>query len=341
MAQSGSVKVLVLTSLPDALLQRIATLDQRLEVTDGAALLLKEIPAALRPGQQPPPLREHGRDLDDLLTEAEVVLAARRLPADLVFRAPRLRWVQLPMAGVEWVKNLDIWSSPKIAITGAGGINATQVAEYAMMAMLALAKGLPRMLASKGRRRWDRFELGQLRGKTLGIAGYGAIGQEVARLAGAFGMNVLATRRRVGPEAPPWLLPAEQLHRLLRESDFVLLSVPATPETVGMIGPAELAALRPSAYLINISRGSVVDEAALIEALRARQLAGAALDVFRAEPLPPESPLWKMPNVVISAHIAGLFEEYDAAVVELFLANLRRYLAGEPLTNQVDRKAGY
>lgn len=341
MAQRGPLKVVVLTSLPDALLQRIVSLDQRLEVADAAALLLNEIPAALRPGQSPPPVRVEGRELDDLLAEAEVVLAARRLPADLAFRAPRLRWVQLPMAGVEWVKNTDLWSSPKIAITGAAGINATQVAEYVLMAMLALAKDLPRMLASKGRRQWDRFDLGQLRGKTLGIVGYGAIGQEAGRLAGAFGMNVLATKRRIEPGAPPWVLPVQQLDRLLRESDYVLLSVPATPETSGMIGPEQLAAMRPTAYLVNISRGSVVDEAALIEALRAGRLAGAALDVFRTEPLPADSSLWEMPNVLISAHIAGLFEQYDAAVVDLFAANMRRYLDGQPLVNQVDRRAGY
>ena len=185
--------------------------------------------------------------------------------------------------------------------------------------------------------------LGQLRGKTLGIVGYGAIGREVARLAGPFGMRLLATKRRVAADEglPDWVLPKGRLEYLLRESDFVVLSVPATAATSGIIGTRELAAMRPSAFLINISRGDVVDEGALIGALERGALAGAALDVFQTEPLPTESRLWGMPNVLVSGHIAGLFDTYDEAVVEMFAANLRRYLDGAPLLNEVDRGSGY
>ena len=265
------------------------------------------------------------------------------MPQDLPSRAPSLRWVQLPMAGVNLISGTDLWKSPGILVTSAVGANAGPVAEYVLMAMLGLAKNARRMFASQDAGQWDRFELGLLRGKTLGIVGFGAIGREVAGMAGGFGMRILATKRRLEPEArlPDWVLPSDQIGRLLQESDYVVLSVPATPETIGMIGPEQMAAMRPSAHLINVSRGDVVDEPALIDALQQGRLAGAALDVFRTEPLPGDSPLWGMPNVLLSAHIAGLFDTYDAAIVELFATNLLRYLDDQPLLNVVDRRAGY
>ncbi|MCI0769683.1 MAG: D-2-hydroxyacid dehydrogenase [Chloroflexi bacterium] len=337
------VNVLVCTSLTDELLAQIVAVDERAKVHDAAAQLLEELPSALRPGQTPAPLREPGSSLNDLLAEAEVLLSARRLPADVASRAPNVRWVQSPLAGVELFRQTDLWDAPEVTITSGAGINSGPVAEYVVAAIFSLAKNVPRMLASKARREWDRFELGPVRGTTLGIVGLGAVGGEVARLAQGLGMNVLATKRHVDPEAhlPSWVLPHDQLHRLLAASDFVVLAVPATGETVGMIGRAELEAMRPSACLINVSRGDVVDEAALIDALRRGRLAGAALDVFETEPLPAVSPLWDLPNVVISGHIAGLFESYDARVVDLFVANLRLYLDGYRLVNAVDRDAGY
>ncbi len=343
MPRRPPVNVLVLTSLPDDLLQRIAAVGPTVRVADGAALLLKELPSALRPGQAKPPPRAHRQTLDALLAEAEVVLAARRVPQDLRARAPRLRWVQWPMAGIDALRETDVWADPRVVVTSAAGINARAVAEYVMMSALALAKHLPRLLASKHQRTWDRFALGQLRGKTMGIVGLGSVGGEVAGLAQAFGMKLLAAKRTIDPDgdAPEWVLPRDRLDQLLSESDVVVLCVPATAETTGMIGRRELALMRPRAVLINVSRGDVVDEAALIDALRQGRLAGAALDVFRHEPLPTDSPLWEMPNVLISAHIAGLFDEYDARVVDLFTSNLFQYLAGHRLLNQVDRKAGY
>ena len=335
----SSVNVVICTAISDELLGEITRLDPRLNVADASARLLEALPSALRPGQRPPPDRSQGQTLHQLLAEAEIMLAARRLPADVRTRAPRLRWVQSPMAGVDWLKETDLWLDPGVLVTSASGINARAVAEYVMATALALSKNIPRMLDNKAEQRWDRFELGQLKGRTMGLVGYGAIGQEVASLAEAFGMNILAVKRRVGPEhrAPRVILPAHGLERLLRESDFVVLGVPSTPETAGMIGQAQLMHMRPSAYLINVSRGDVVDEQALIHALSQKRLAGAALDVFQSEPLPRESALWTMPNVLISSHVAGLFEEYDSAVVDLFIANLKRYLRGEPLHNAIDR----
>ena len=343
MTGSRPVKVVVITSLSDDQLGRIAAVDPRAEVADAASQLLEQLPSALRPGQTPAPRRPPARPLDELLAEAEVVLAARRIPIDLATRAPRLRWIQLPMSGIEWFKTADIWTTPDLAVTNAAGLGAAPLAEYVMMTMLGLVKDSPRMFASKAAARWDRFNHGQLRGKTVGIVGLGAIGSEVARLAQAFGMEVIALRRNPGRSGASAfrVLPPEGLHELLAASDCVVLAVPATDATVGMIGPEELAVMRPSSYLINVARGDVVDEAALIDALRHGRLAGAGLDVFQTEPLPVESRLWGLPNVMLSAHNAGLFEGYDDGVTDLFSDNLRRYLDGEQLINLVDRSAGY
>ena len=340
---SKRVQVLIAQSLSEAQVERIRACDQRIQVTDGAAQMVREEPGALRPGQKAAPDRAGGASLDDLLGDAEVVLGARRIPINMASRAPQLRWVQLPMAGIEWFHTADIWTNERIAITTAAGVSSPAVAEWVLTAMLWLAKDAPRLWEAKERHEWSRFNLGQLRGKTLGVIGYGAIGQEVARLGAAFGMEVLAVKRRVRPDErlPAWVLPLERLHDVLPRCDYVVLTVPATDGTKGLIGAKELALMRPSARLINIARGDVVDEAALIAALRKGRLAGAGLDVFQQEPLPKDSLLWELPNVFMSSHIAGLFEEYDDRLVDLFTANLRRYLDGAPLKNAVDRAAGY
>ena len=341
MANTAPVQVLICTSLTGPQYQRVEDAGPGLRVVDGAALLLDELPEALRPGQPAAPAPSGAATLDEMFASAEIILGARRMPADLGKRAPDLRWMQVPLAGTESYRHLDLWDDPHVAITSAAGVNAGSVAEYVLAAILALGKSLPRMREAQAARRWDRFELGHLDGKTVGIVGYGAIGRRVAGICQAFGMRVLATRRRPVPGEPSWVLEAAALHRLLAGSDFVVLALPATKETVGLIGPAELALMPPSAFLINTARGDVVDEAALLEALRTGGIAGAALDVFQAEPLAQNSPFWDMPNVLISPHVAGLFAAYDERLVDLFADNLRRYLAGQPLVNQVDRSRGY
>jgi len=184
-----------------------------------------------------------------------------------------------------------------------------------------------------------------LRSKTVGIVGLGNIGREVARLAKAFGMRVVATRRSVKRVARAKyvdiLLPREQLLRLLSESDFVVLSLPFTSETNKLIGEKELRTMKPTAYLINIARGNIVDEEVLIRALDEHWIAGAGLDVFATEPLPPDSRLWEFPNVIFSPHIAGGMEDYNIRTIELFCENLRRYLSGKNLFNVIDKKKGY
>ncbi|MBI3743924.1 MAG: D-2-hydroxyacid dehydrogenase [Chloroflexi bacterium] len=330
----------MLQSLTDSLLAQVKAFEPQVRVEDGAALLVREIPEALRPGQQPSPVRT-SRSLDELLTDAEVVLSARRLPKDIVRRAPRLRWVQFPLAGVEILRDSDLWSHPEVRLTSGAGTNATPVAEYVIAGILAIAKDVPRMVRSQSARRWERHNLGLVSGRTVGIVGLGSVGGEVARLAQGIGMRVLATRRRVVAGAPAWVLPQERLDELLRQSDYVVLAVPTTPETTRMIGRRELSLMKPGTVLINVARGEVVDETALIEALQSGRLDSAVLDVFECEPLPAESPLWTMPNVLVSAHIAGLFDDYDARIVDAFVENLERYLAGRPLEHEVDREQGY
>ena len=344
MSSDRPVNVMVTTSLPDNLLARVSGVDKRSKVVDAAALLLEELPEALRPGQQAAPRRApNGQSLDQLFAKAEVILSARRIPQGLVRRAPGLRWIQLPMAGVDWLQGSDLWGQGDIVITSAAGINAPPVAEYVIAMMLALAKDMRRLIHSQAAHDWDRYEMGQLDGKTLGLVGYGYIAQGVAARARGFGMRVLATRRRRSAEEPDGveMLSVDQLPLLLASSDFVVLGVPATAQTKALIGRKELEAMRPSAFLINIARGDVVDEPALIEALAAGRIAGAALDVFQQEPLPTESPLWDMRNVIVTGHLGGLFEAYDEAVVDLFVENLHRYVDGRPLINEVDRRAGY
>ena len=338
------VEVVIATSLTDDLIERIEQVGARVRVADAAATLFEELPSALRPGQQPAPDRSGGRSLEAMLADAEVLLAARRLPADIGRRSPNLRWIQLPLAGSEWAHGLDVWRDPRVAITSGAGISAGPVAEWVITQMLTLTKQVGRMVRGQRARQWDRFDLAQLRGATIGIIGFGAIGRETARLAAAFGMRVLAVKRNLGDAdggADAEILPPSALDRVLRESDFLVLAAPATPETRGMIGARELGLMKPTAYFINPARGDLLDEAALLTALAERGIAGAALDVLQSEPPPADSPWWKVDNALVTAHIAGLSEGYDAAVVDLFLDNLARYLAGEPLRNVIDRARAY
>jgi len=273
--------------------------------------------------------------------EAEVILAGR-WSEELWRAAPRLRWVQCWGAGVERFMSPEFVASP-IVLTNARGIYALPIAEHVLAFLLHFARGLGGLVRHQLQHEWARASVAEVNGLTLGIVGLGGIGSEVARRAKAFGMRVLAVRRRPdrpspfaeevrGSDALPWLL---------AESDFVALCTALTPQTRHLIAEPELRQMKPTAYLINIGRGGLVDEAALIAALQEGRLAGAGLDVFEREPLPPDSPLWDMPNVLVSPHLAGSSPRSHARLMELFCENLRRYLAGEELRNVVDKAAGY
>jgi phosphoglycerate dehydrogenase-like enzyme len=292
------------------------------------------------------------------------VLYAGAPPRDLA-RAPHLKWVQLHMAGVDALADHPLYTRTTIPLATASGVHASTIAEYAMTMILALAHRVPRMLQWQARGTWppdgDRWSLfvpTELRATSLGIIGYGSIGRELARIAKtAFAMRVHACKRDPRQRRDPgyvlpgtgdpdgvlpdtWLGP-DQLPDLLARSDAVVLCAPLTAQTRQLIGARELALMKPSAYFVNVGRGASLDEAALARALAEGRLAGAAIDVFAQEPPPPGHPLYALDNVIVSPHVSGFLSSYDDRCAELFAENVRRYLAGVPLLNVVDRTRGY
>jgi phosphoglycerate dehydrogenase-like enzyme len=273
--------------------------------------------------------------------EAEVIFAGR-WSDDLWKAAPRLRWVQSGGAGVERFLTPDFIASP-IVLTNAAGIYAIPIAEQVIAFILAFARGLHKTMRSQMAHQWEYPGVQELLGSTLGIVGLGGIGTEVARRAKGLGMRVIAIRKR--PDRPRGFADevrgSDALSWLLAESDYVALCAALTPNTRHLIGEAELRMMKPTGYVINIGRGGLIDEPALISALQSGLIAGAGIDVFAQEPLPPDSPLWDMPNVIITPHHAGDSPHSHDRLMELFCDNLRRHLSGEKLLNVVDKKAGY
>jgi phosphoglycerate dehydrogenase-like enzyme len=250
---------------------------------------------------------------------------------------PRLRWVQLSSAGADRA-SVQRLIGHGVRVTTTSGMHAGPIAEYVLCAMLMMAKEIPALVHAQSRREWTRVIPDEAAGKTLGIIGLGRIGTAVARLAKASGFHVLGVRRSDRPSrAADELFPRERLSELLRRADFVVLCVPLTEDTRGMIGVAQLRHMRSEAVLINVSRGQIVDEAALVNRLRSGRIAGAVLDVFNQEPLPSDHPFWRLPNVLVTPHIAGGTPRYDERAVGIFVDNLRRYLEGRPLRNVARR----
>ena len=312
-----------------------------------------------------PEIRVRCEPADTADYRAVHVLYAMMPPRDIVTKAPALAWVQLHMAGVNALDEHPLYTGTSVPLTTTSGVHAATIAEYAVTVLLALAHRVPRMVEWQGKgvwppdeQRWPLFVPTEVRGATLGIIGYGSIGRELARIAtSAFGMRVLALKRDpsqrvdtgyalpgtgdptgVLPEA--WLSPSE-LPALLQRSDVVVMCAPLTRETRGMIGARELAAMKPSAYFINVGRGPTVDESALAAAVGEGRIAGAAVDVFAQEPPPANHPLYRVDNVIVSPHVSGFLASYDDRCAELFAENLRRFVGGEPLVNLVDRAKGY
>jgi phosphoglycerate dehydrogenase-like enzyme len=292
------------------------------------------------------------------------VLYAGDPPRDMG-RAPDLRWVQLHMAGVNALQDHPLYRDTTIPLTTTSGVHAATIAEYAISVVLALAHRVPRMIEWHRRKtwppdqqRWPLFVPTEVRGATLGVIGYGSIGRELARIAtSAFGMTVLACKRDPMKRGDPgyglpgtgdpdgalpagWYGPAE-LPRMLPRCDVVVLCAPLTAETRQLIDRAAIAAMKPTAYFVNVGRGASVDEAALAGALAEHRIAGAAIDVFAEEPPPAGHPFYDLDNVILSPHVSGFLPSYDDRCAELFAENLRRYLTGAPLLNLVDRARGY
>jgi phosphoglycerate dehydrogenase-like enzyme len=338
----NTLNLLVLMDFNDAIMDRLKAVSPRLKFTRKIVKSLDEVPA-------------------DLLATADVLYTGGLIPERE--SVPRLRWIQVHFAGVDQLLSQPLLSDPDIIVTTASGVHATTMAEFSFAMMLALARKIPAMLRYQQKTEWpaDRFNIflpRELRGSTLGIVGYGSIGREIARIAKTFGMEVLATKRdvmhpaAVNEYAEPGtgdpdgtcverLYPPEATRSMVALCDFVVVTAPLTPSTKGLINAEVLGAMKKSAFLVNVARGGVIDEEALIKALQTGQIAGAGLDVFAQEPLPPSSPLWKLDNVIISPHISGNTVHYHESAAEIFIQNLERFLNNRELLNRVDRNRGY
>jgi phosphoglycerate dehydrogenase-like enzyme len=281
-----------------------------------------------------------------LLPEADVAFTPF-VDRDVFASASRLRWVQSPAVGVGSLMFPELLASP-VVITSARGIRARSIAEHVLGVTIALARAMPAALHAQTAHRWAQEELETeartLQGQRMGIVGLGAIGLELVKIAAPFGFRISAIRRRAG-EPPPDGVEAvwtpDRLPDLLSQSDVVVLAAPHTPETKRLIGRAQLDRMKRGALLVNIARGKLVDDEAVIDALRDGRLGGAALDVFSQEPLDASSPYWDLPNVIITPHTSGAMKDYWTPLVALFSDNLRRFEKGEPLLNVVDKVAGY
>ena len=299
--------------------------------------------SARRAGRLLPEPEPLPAELRAALARAEVVFGFV-IPRDLLTLAPRLRWVATPATGIDHLRGTGVLESG-LPVTTVGGLFGGLIAEHVFAGMLWFARRLPHFAARQAERAWQMSRVRGLEGRTIGLIGVGSIGSAVAVRAKAFGMQTIGLGRHApagrSVDGVDRLLPRAGLPDLLAASDYVVLAVADTAATRGMIGTAELAAMRADAVLVNVSRGSIVDEPALVDALQAGRLGGAALDVFAEEPLPATSPLWGLPNVLVTPHIATNVPEYLARAVAAFAANVRRFLAGEPLVSRVDTAQGY
>jgi len=283
-----------------------------------------------------------------LLPEADVAFTPF-VDRDL-FPLPRLRWVQSAAVGVGSLMFPELLASG-IIVTSARGIRARAIAEHILGVTIALARRLPHAVRAQAAHHWAQDELEGpasgvrvLNGARMGIVGVGAIGAELAAIAAPFGFRVTGIRRRADRPAPDGVdevWPPDRLPDLLAQSDVVVIAAPHTPETRRLIGRREVDAMKPGAFLINVSRGKMIDDDAVVEALRDGRLGGAALDVFTSEPLAPDSPYWDLPNVIVTPHTSGSMEDYWTPLVNLFSENLRRFETGRDLVNVVDNVLGY
>ena len=331
-----SVRVGVSYYVRDEVRALIEAVSDRVEVVDITQMLHDEEEGS--PGA--------GERVDAVLGSLEVLFMAR-VPRDLVRRAPKLRWVQYFATGIEEFVGADILSA-HFTFSNVTGTTAQAIAEHCFMFMLMFTKRAPLWMEHQKSHDYERRPVlpDFFEGKTVGILGMGTIGLEVARLSKAFGMRVLATRRSArsrttGEGDVDQVYPPGETRELLAESDFVVLALPMTPETRRVIDEAALRVMKPTAYLINVGRGGLVDETVLVRALESGEIAGAGLDVFGEEPLPADSPLWDAPNLLMTPHVSGDLIDHRVRTARFFCEQLRRYLAGEPLRNVIDPERGY
>jgi phosphoglycerate dehydrogenase-like enzyme len=307
------------------------------------------------------PVQWDSEVLDPLVKDADVLIG-HRARSGLAEFAPRLKWIQFLGAGIDHLKLTDLLVQDRIILTNASGVSATWIAEYVLASMLLFTHRFHLTMAAQRRHEWlgfGPFMMGveSMRGKTVGILGYGSIGRETARLGQAYNMEVLALKRnpdhradtswvRPGVGDPEGVIPSrwfgpDQRAEILAASDYVVVSLPLTPDTRHFLGPREFDVMKPGAYLVNVGRGPIIDQNAMIAALNDGRMAGAGLDVTDPEPLNPESPLWDMENVILTPHSSGARKNYYDVGCELVAENLRRLLSGRELINQIDRTHFY
>lgn len=348
----ADLTVLIATPLEPELVERIRAGVDGIQVLHDAALL----PPPRYPSDHAgdPGFRRGDREQEQLEEWVACAAVTFGVPGetpqalhDLVCRAPRLRWVQGTAAGMgQQVRAAELEPADleRVAFTSSVGVHASQLAEFALLGLLTFTKDVPRLRRDKAERRWGHYAVRELHGQRLLVVGLGHIGREVARSARALGMRVTGVRRERGerdPDVVDEVGSIDELPALVAGSDAVVLALPATAETEGLFTAALIDSLPTHAVLVNVGRGSTIDEAALVSALQEGRLAGAALDVFATEPLPPDSPLWQLDNVLVSPHTAALSSKENERIVELFVDNLQRFRDGRPLRNLVDTQRFY
>lgn len=338
---SQQIDILITLPFTSEQLMRLQEVSTRLRITQVRARKTEDVP-------------------NEVWQRVEVLYTNRVLPT--AEQAPNLSWIQFHWAGVDHALDTPILNKPGLLATTLSGAAATQVAEYVLMMLLSLGHRMITILNDQKRGewakdRWERFSPVELRDRTVGIVGYGSIGRQVARMLIPFGAKVLACKQNAmsprdngyypdgfgDPEADyvHRLYPSTAIRSMVRECDFVVITVPLTSDTRNLINSEVLLAMKPSAFLVDVSRGGVVDHEALVEVLRTSRIAGAALDVYPDEPLPPDNILWKLSNVILTPHISGNTPYYDDRAIVLFSENLQRYLAKAPLLNLVNPLRGY
>jgi phosphoglycerate dehydrogenase-like enzyme len=312
-----------MTRYPETVLLHTVASARWIDVDALAAAVGEELPDFdLRVARTPAESRE-------LIADAEVVLTAS-LPGDLLAAADDLRWVQALSAGVDFYDH-DALREASVLLTTAAGVHAEPIAEQVLGYLLVFERDILRGVRQQEAGRWLRYEAGELRGKTVGVVGVGAVGTRIAEVTSGLGMTVLGTKRdpSTTPDAVDEVWGPDGLHEVLARSDYVVVACPLTDETSGLLGAAEFGVMAEHAVLVNVARGPVVEEAALVNALQQGVIRGAALDVFETEPLPADSPLWDLPNAVVTPHMAGSSPHKEGRMADLFAENVAAFLAGD------------
>lgn len=335
------IEVLITFPLNEELVQRLNAIDPRLRIIITPARQVSDIN-------------------DDQWQKTEILITEKVIP--LPEKTPNLRWVQFNFAGIDFATSEPLLKKSELLITTLSGAAAPQVAEFILMAMLALGHKLPALVQQQRNHEWapDRFSRlmpKEVRGSTVGFVGYGSIARELARILHSLDVKVLASKRNAmdprdhgfnleglgDPEGNYFtrLYPIEATGSMVKECDFVVITLPKTDQTRNIFAEKEFAAMKQGSYLVDVSRGGIIKTQALKSALQEKKIAGAFLDVFEQEPLPKDSPLWDIPNLIISPHIAGISVHYNERAVVLLEENLRNYLQGIPLLNTFNSDAGY